>query len=570
MKRIGRNKIFAIVWGLCALMLITLQLTQKERLDFVGIVGLRSQEITSSTSARVKKIHVISGQNVKKGDLLLELENPQMELELNRLTAELDYLLEQKEIFSTIVNTDKVEHSNIEGLKKQVAILEKEKSELYIFSKFDGKVESILKKEGENAQPHLPIMTMLESTPTTIRGYLHETVVGEVSIGTEVLVSHPASGKERSVIGKVLSFGSSIVPFPERLLKDPTRPVWGREVLIEIPENNNLILGEKVYIAKFEATRGFFNQAYASEEKKRGTKLNLRGKGSYLETKRFNLKAPGQKKIEGSGVTFLPKINKYLVVSDGRTTKKKTQVVMMNANGEGITDAGIKGLNGLADFEAISIGADETVYVLSSLSAGSKTSSGKGDRYQLIRLKREGMDFIKSGSVSLYSLLKDFLKKNSGRADLGHMLKNGELSIDIEGMAVEGNGLLIGLRTRLNEKSEALVFRLGNLNQIFEKNEIAEIKLAHQIKLVNSAGQSLGISDLSLCGNDLIIAAAPASKDEQTGGIYRLRNNSVEKLIEYKNEKPEGVHCHDSGKTLMVTFDHGDDPSFGVIYEQQN
>ena len=570
MKRIGRNKIFALVWGLCALVLVTLQLTQKERLDFVGIVGLRSQEITSSTSARVKKIHVISGQTVKTGDLLLELENPQMELELNRIAAELDYLLEQKEIFSTIVNTDKVEHSNIEGLKKQLAILEKEKSELFIFSKFDGKVESILKKEGENAQPHLPIMTLLESTPTTIRGYLHESVVGEVSIGTEVLVSHPASGKERSVIGKVISFGSSIVPFPERLLKDPTRPVWGREVMIEIPETNNLILGEKVYIAKYEASRGFFNQAYASDDKKKGQKLGLQGLGSYLETKRFLLKAPGQKKFEGSGVTFLPKINKYLVVSDGRTTKKKTQVVLVNANGEDVSDAKIKELKGLADFEAISLGADETIYVVSSLSVGSKKSSGKGDRQQLVRLKRDGINFEKTGSVSLYNLLKDFLKKNATRSELSYLQKNGELEIDIEGMAVEGNSLLLGLRTRLNEKSEALIFRLEGLTQLFEKNEITDIKLAHQIKLLNGEGRALGISDLSLCGKELIIAAAPASKDEQTGGIYRLRQQKIEKLIEYKKEKPEGVHCHDAGQKLIVTFDHGDDPSYGVIYEQQN
>jgi hypothetical protein len=137
-------------------------------------------------------------------------------------------------------------------------------------------------------------------------------------------------------------------------------------------------------------------------------------------------------------------------------------------------------------------------------------------------------------------------------------------------MAVEGNSILIGLRTRLNEKSEALIYRLEGLAQIFEKNTISDIKLVHQIKLLNSEGRALGISDLSICGNELIVAAAPASKDQQTGGIYRLRNNSIEKLIEYKKEKPEGVHCHEGGKKLMVTFDHGDDPSYGVIYEQQN
>ncbi len=49
--------------------------------------------------------------------------------------------------------------------------------------------------------------------------------------------------------GTVVGVGSRIVEYPVRLRKHPDLQVWGREVVIKIPENNQFILGEKVVIS---------------------------------------------------------------------------------------------------------------------------------------------------------------------------------------------------------------------------------------------------------------------------------------------------------------------------------
>ena len=52
-----------------------------------------------------------------------------------------------------------------------------------------------------------------------------------------------------NVEGDVVGVGSRIVEYPVRLRKRQDIQIWGREVLIKIPENNAFLLGEKVRIS---------------------------------------------------------------------------------------------------------------------------------------------------------------------------------------------------------------------------------------------------------------------------------------------------------------------------------
>ena len=48
----------------------------------------------------------------------------------------------------------------------------------------------------------------------------------------------------------MLGMSSRIVPYPIRLLKMVDMPLYGREVMIRVPDKNGLLLGEKVTIAE--------------------------------------------------------------------------------------------------------------------------------------------------------------------------------------------------------------------------------------------------------------------------------------------------------------------------------
>lgn len=560
MRNMSRSRVFTVVWLGLAVSLVLLQFFASERLDFVGIVGFRSQEITSTAAARVRKVHAISGQPVKKGDLLVELENSQLELELSQAQEDLNRLLEEREIFSELVPDAGATNPNILGLKKRISILQKQKDELFIFSKFDGKVDSVLKREGENVQPHIPVLTLSELVPSIVRGYLHESVAADVVVGSEVVVNDPIAASRASVKGRVVSFGSSMVPFPERLLRDPSRAIWGREVIIELPKDNQLILGEKVLILKAEKGSNLFTQAHAEEASRGAT-------NGYEVTKKFDLKMPGQAAFQASGVTFLAALDKYLVVGDGASTTQNSQILLVDADGDSSADAAVDGVRGLDDFESVSQGTDGAIYVLSSLS--SKHRAPPASRRRFLRLRREGTRISTSDSVSLYDLLETFVKNHPSRSDLRHLTDDGVLQVDVEGLAVDGESILLGLRSRLTAKNEALIYRISGLSDLFNGGQIEDLELAHELKLTNGKGKALAISDLSVCGKDVFIAAAPASKKSRAGAVFRLRQGTVDRLFDYEHQKPEGIHCHDEGKKLFLTFDHGEEVSSGVLYEQR-
>lgn len=134
------------------------------------------------------------------------------------------------------------------AIRQELELIEKEMQEQTILSKGFWVVASIQARDGEKISSFSPILTMTRKEPTQIRGYLHENMYDKVSVGDEVEVF--SFGRKTRVRGKVLGMSSQILPFPERLLKAPDMPIYGREVNVSIPENSKFLLGEKVSISR--------------------------------------------------------------------------------------------------------------------------------------------------------------------------------------------------------------------------------------------------------------------------------------------------------------------------------
>jgi len=56
------------------------------------------------------------------------------------------------------------------------------------------------------------------------------------------------ANKSAATIGEVVGVGARIVEYPLRLRKRPDIQMWGREVQILIPPENQFLLGEKLII----------------------------------------------------------------------------------------------------------------------------------------------------------------------------------------------------------------------------------------------------------------------------------------------------------------------------------
>ena len=111
----------------------------------------------------------------------------------------------------------------------------------------DGLVGNISCKEAEHIPSYSTLLTFYEPHSEIIEGYVHEDLTLEVKMGQEFIISS-LKDEDIKYHGKVIGLGSRIVEIPARLRKVDVIKAYGREVLIEIPTQNDFLQKEKVSI----------------------------------------------------------------------------------------------------------------------------------------------------------------------------------------------------------------------------------------------------------------------------------------------------------------------------------
>jgi multidrug resistance efflux pump len=132
--------------------------------------------------------------------------------------------------------------------KEELRVLQEQRVKLFIVSQISGLIGTVRFKDGEQVSPFTTIATLHAQSPILINGFIHENSYTMVKLGQQVKVESLAEPKV-TLTGTVTSVGSRIVEYPVRLRKIPDLQLWGRLVVIKIPENNRLLMGEKVMIS---------------------------------------------------------------------------------------------------------------------------------------------------------------------------------------------------------------------------------------------------------------------------------------------------------------------------------
>ena len=134
-----------------------------------------------------------------------------------------------------------------EALRREISMLERERDDLTIVAKETWVVGTVSVRDGEKVSSFNPILSLTHKAVSLVRGYINEKIHTKIQIGDEIEV---LGGSGERMEGTVIGMSSRIVPFPLRLLKMADMPLYGREVMIRVPESNGLLLGEKVSIAE--------------------------------------------------------------------------------------------------------------------------------------------------------------------------------------------------------------------------------------------------------------------------------------------------------------------------------
>lgn len=323
-----RVNVFYFVVFIVGLILWKMSMKFSEEVEsFFGVAESQEFEFKRGFDIAVDEIHVISGQVVKQGDVILEYSRvktePQLDneqdyyirdlrakeeiriqgklnelqslkdqkrLEIGSIEDEIEqkkaYIKNRKETFGSLADP-----SVFLPLENELAAMEQEKNRQSTF--FDNRIAAIEKEAGSNTSPYKdqisrlkaekkfqkdteiiketivapwdgiigdihvvenlkkssyePLLSLYKNQPSIVKGYVHEDLRLQVAMQDTFLVSS-SKDKTNMLKGVVTGLGKRIVGIPMRLSRVPDRQLYGIEIVIQLPPNNDFILGEKIIL----------------------------------------------------------------------------------------------------------------------------------------------------------------------------------------------------------------------------------------------------------------------------------------------------------------------------------
>ena len=141
---------------------------------------------------------------------------------------------------------DAPETIETQKLTEELRSLEQKNADMALYAPFEGIVGSVFTKNGngervflkggEKVEAYSPVMSIINKEPSLVKGYIPESHFSAIKIGETVTIT--SANNRNPVTGVVTGLGGRIIPLPIRLLKNHNIPLWGREIVVKIPENN--------------------------------------------------------------------------------------------------------------------------------------------------------------------------------------------------------------------------------------------------------------------------------------------------------------------------------------------
>lgn len=197
----------------------------------------RLAQVFPMTQATVLRIRVEEGQTVRKGQVLLELDNDAVarnQDELNtRLTLAEDVLSRQERLWEQGIGTEVQlleARTNVKALKESIAAFSEQVDFGKVTAPFAGIVDRIFAKEGGMASPMQPVARVMDLSDMYVRAKVSDHYVGKVQAGQRVDIVVAGRDTLTSTIARV---GQYIEPANRTF-----------EIVVPVPENNDFLPNE--------------------------------------------------------------------------------------------------------------------------------------------------------------------------------------------------------------------------------------------------------------------------------------------------------------------------------------
>ncbi|MEC9073141.1 MAG: biotin/lipoyl-binding protein [Myxococcota bacterium] len=447
----------------------------------------------------------------------------------------------------------------VEVIDARLQAMRSRKDGLILRSPVSGHVATVHRQVGAVAGPDMPVATVIAPAEGRVVACIAEEQALDVPVGAVATV-WPRTDPDNPTTGRVVGLGPIVEKVPSRCRPNLGSRAWGRDVMILLDEPAALLPGQAVEVEVAQVPSGS-RGAHALDIKRK-----VAGEPQEMTVPQALLR---RTRLEPSGAVWVPALLRYVLVSDDTGHRGVDEhapwLFTMDTRGQvDPTPLAITGIDSVSDMEAIAPREGGGVYVLCSQSL-SRRGARPEARQLFLRLKPSLAGFEVDGSVHLASMLEelsDEVRRDLGIPDL--------TKLDIEALAPWGESLLFGLKSPGSRDGDAIVWKLGSPDVLFEGGTLEAAGLTRwgQISLPVQVGDQTvpgGISDLlTLPDGSLAITATAVVDDKgaQAGGLWWVPKPSGGELEgrpirSFAGLKPEGLSLSPSPGKLLITFDTG-------------
>lgn len=155
--------------------------------------------LTPQVGGTIRKIAVVEGQKVRKGQLIAYMDNSVIGSNISEAEAALDNALynydKQKELNEAGVGTEfnfRQSYDQVKIAEKRINSLKAQAGKAAVFAPFNGVIDEIYPSEGEVGGPGMPICHLIGLEKLTITAQVSESFLDKLNTETKVRVNLPA------------------------------------------------------------------------------------------------------------------------------------------------------------------------------------------------------------------------------------------------------------------------------------------------------------------------------------------------------------------------------------------
>jgi membrane fusion protein (multidrug efflux system) len=159
--------------------------------------------LSAKTMGAVTAVYVTEGQQVSKGQTLVQLDNSVIKQNIEAMKSQYELTVaiynRQKNLWDQKIGTE-VQYlqakTNMENLEKQINSLEEQSDQSRITTPINGTVDMVSAKLGESMAPGMPAVKVINTSNLKLVANVSEAYVTSIKKGNDVLVNIPELNKE--------------------------------------------------------------------------------------------------------------------------------------------------------------------------------------------------------------------------------------------------------------------------------------------------------------------------------------------------------------------------------------